>query len=139
MEINGTPTEDLIVIILKDFLDQIQEPKKRKSQLQALDGEKLALANMEDEIIDDGGITIVTLSVSEWLLFKKRILLRKKEKCEALSRKQETRGKMLIQDTLRVSSKQKIQPLENRRLFLPWQTDYTKLKTQFHEMNMQNW
>ena len=65
MEINGTPTEDLIVIILKDFLDQIQEPKKRKSQLQALDGEKLALANMEDEIIDDGGITIVTLSVSE--------------------------------------------------------------------------
>ena len=46
---------------------------------------------------------------------------------------------MLIQDTLRVSSKQKIQPLENRRLFLPWQTDYTKLKTQFHEMNMQNW
>ena len=139
MEINGTPTEDLIVITLKDFLDQIQEPKKRKSQLQALDGEQLALAYMEDEIIDDGGITIVTLSVSEWLLFKKRILLRKKEECEALSRKQETREKMLIQDTSRVSSKQKIQPLENRRLFLPWQTDYTKLKTQFHEMNMQNW
>ena len=80
MEINGTPTEDLIVITLKDFLDQIQEPKKRKSQLQALDGEQLALAYMEDEIIDDGGITIVTLSVSEWLLFKKRILLRKQER-----------------------------------------------------------
>ena len=45
----------------------------------------------------------------------------------------------MIQDSLRVSSKQKIQPLENRRLFLPWQSDYSKLKKQFQQMNLPDW
>ena len=40
---------------------------------------------------------------------------------------------------MRVSSKQKIQPLENRRLFLPWQSDYSKLKKQFQQMNLPDW
>ena len=47
--------------------------------------------------------------------------------------------KILIQDTLRVSSKQKIQPLENRRLFLPWQSDFSKLKKQFIKMGLPDW
>ena len=72
--------------------------------------------------------------MAEWLIFKKRLLLRKREACETQSRKLEMKEKILIQDTLRVSSKQKIQPLENRRLFLPWQSDYSKLKKQFMKM-----
>ena len=77
--------------------------------------------------------------MAEWLIFKKRLLLRKREACETQSRKLEMKEKILIQDTLRVSSKQKIQPLENRRLFLPWQSDYSKLKKQFMKMCPPDW
>ena len=73
------------------------------------------------------------------MIFKKRLLLRKREMCETQNRKMEMRQKILIEDTLRVSSKQKIQPLENRRLFLPWQSDYSKLKKQFMKMNLPDW
>ena len=66
----------------------------------------------------------------QWLISKKRLLLRKREQCEAMNRKTKMRQKMMIQDMLRVSSKQKIPPLENRRLFLPWQSDYSLLKTE---------
>ena len=51
----------------------------------------------------------------------------------------EMRDKILIQDTLRISSKQKIQPLENRRLFLPWQADFSKQKKQFMKMGLPDW
>ena len=88
---------------------------------------------------DDGGSTTAVFSVPQWLIFKKRLLLRKREMCETQNRKMEMRQKILIQDTLRVSSKQKIQPLENRRLFLPWQSDYLKLKKQFMKMNLPDW
>ena len=64
---------------------------------------------------------------------------RKREMCETQNRKMEMRQKILIQDTLHVSRKQKIQPLENRRLFLPWQSDYLKLKKQFMKMNLPDW
>ena len=73
------------------------------------------------------------------MIFKKRLLLRKREMCETQNRKMEMRQKILIQDTLHVSRKQKIQPLENRRLFLPWQSDYSKLKKQFMKMNLPDW
>ena len=58
---------------------------------------------------------------------------------ETQSRKLEMKEKILIQDTLRVSSKQKIKPLENRRLFLPWQSDFSKLKKQFMKMGLPDW
>ena len=45
----------------------------------------------------------------------------------------------MIQETMQVSSKQKIQPLENRCLFLPWQFDYSKLKKQFQSMGLPYW
>ena len=35
-EINNTPEQDLIVGVLKDFLDQLQELKKRRSQIQSI-------------------------------------------------------------------------------------------------------
>ena len=57
-------------------------------------------------------------SVPQWLIFKKRLLLRKRELCETQNRKMEMRQKIMIQDTLRVSSKQKIQPLEKPTLVL---------------------
>ena len=128
-DINDTPEQDLIVGVLKDFLDQLQELKKRRSELQALDSQELVMTSIQDIIEDeDAGSTVATFSVPEWLTFKKRLLLWKKEISETQRRKLEMKEKILIQYTLRVSSKQKIQPLENRRLFLPWQSDFSKLK-----------
>ena len=70
------------------------------------------MTNIQDIIEDEnGGSTVATFSVPEWLTFKKRLLLRKKEISETQSRKLEMKEKILIQDTLRVSIKQKIQPL----------------------------
>ena len=73
------------------------------------------------------------------LIFKKRLLLRERKMCEIQNRKMDMRHKNLIQDTLHVSSKQKIQPLENRRLFLPWQSDDSKLKKHFMKMELLDW
>ena len=36
-EINDTPEQDLILGLLRDFLDQLMELKKRRSQIQAMD------------------------------------------------------------------------------------------------------
>ena len=80
-----------------------------------------------------GVSTTAPFSVAEWLIFKKRLLLRKREMCETQSRKLEMKEMILI------SSKQKNQPLENRRLFLPWQSDYSKLKKQFMKMCLPDW
>ena len=64
-EINDTPEQDLIVGVLKDFLDQLQELKKRRSQIQTMDSQELVMANIQDE---DGGSTVATFSVPEWLI-----------------------------------------------------------------------
>ena len=102
--------------------------------------QKLVMDEIQDVIEDDdGGSITAVFSVPQWLIFKKRLLLRKREMCETQNRKMEIRQKILIQDTLRVSGKQKIDPLENRLLFLPWQSDYSKLKKQFMKMNLPDW
>ena len=42
-KINDTPEQDLIVGVLKDFLDQLQELKKRRSQIQSMDSQELVM------------------------------------------------------------------------------------------------
>ena len=54
-EINDTPDQDLIVGVLQDYLDQLQELKKRRSQIQALDPQELVMDDIEDVIEDDDG------------------------------------------------------------------------------------
>ena len=53
LEINDTPSQDLIVSLLRDFLDQLQKLKRQKSHLQALDAHKLVLNDIADEIGDE--------------------------------------------------------------------------------------
>ena len=46
--------------------------------------------DIEDKIEDDdGGSTTASFSVPQWLIFKKRLLLRKRELCEAINGKTE--------------------------------------------------
>ena len=55
-EINDTPDQDLIVGVLQDYLDQLQELKKRRSQIQALDPQELVMDDIEDVIKDNDGV-----------------------------------------------------------------------------------
>ena len=66
---------------------------------------EVTLNEIEDVLEDEDG-TPITLSVHNWLLHRKRVLLRKREQCEANNK--EAEKKMLIQDALRSNSKQKI-------------------------------
>ena len=75
-KINDNPEQDLIVGVLN--LDQLQELKKRRSQIQTMDSQELVMADIQDVIEDeDGGSTTATFSVPEWLIFKKKLLLRR--------------------------------------------------------------
>ena len=79
-EINYTPSQDLIVGVLRDYLEQLQELKKRRLQIQALDPQELVMDDIEDEIEDeDGSSTTASFSVPQWLIFKKRLFLQKRE------------------------------------------------------------
>ena len=65
-QINDTPEQDLIVGVLRDYLDQLQEMKKRRSQIQSLDPQELVMDEIQDVIEDeDGGSTTTVFSVPE--------------------------------------------------------------------------
>ena len=51
-----------------------------------------------------------------------------KDKLEMSNREEENKKKLMMQDALRSSNRQKIQKLRDRKHFLAWQTDYTKCK-----------
>ena len=73
------------------------ELNKRRSQIQVMDSQELVMPDVQDIIEDDdGGSAVATFSVPEWLVFKKRFLLRKREISETQSRKMEMREKILI-------------------------------------------
>ena len=91
---------------------------------------------LEDE---DGSVTPITLSVYDWLLHKKRILLKRREKCEVNNKDVEIGKKMLIQDALRSNSKEKIQHLVARKVLLFWETDYSRVKQELRSIGMANW
>ena len=77
-EISCTPSEELIVSILKDFLEQLRDLKRWLSQLQSIEDQEIALPQIEDEIEDeDRTVTSAELSVSDWLCHKKRLCWRK--------------------------------------------------------------
>ena len=54
-EIIDTPDQNLIVGVLRDYLNQLQELKRRMSQIQALDQQELIMDEIQDVIEDDDG------------------------------------------------------------------------------------
>ena len=77
------------------------------------------MPQISDNITDeDGVITASQFTVQEWLLYKKRSLLKLKDQLEMMNRDQESRKKLMMQDALRSSNRQKIQTLRSRKHFL---------------------
>ena len=62
-----------------------------------------------------------------------------KDKLEMSNREEENRKKLMMQDALRSSNRQKIQKLRDRKHFLAWQTDYTKCKESLKQVGLANW
>ena len=95
---------------------------------------------IRDNILDEDGVSTATsFTLQEWLLYKKRNLLKRKDKQEAVNRGEENKKKMLLQDALRSSNCQKIQKLKNRKHFLAWQMDFTKTKESLKTIGVSNW
>ena len=60
------------ISLLKDYIDQLQEYKKRLNHIQAMEEDKLVMPQISDNIMDeDGVITATHFTVKEWLLYKK--------------------------------------------------------------------
>ena len=100
----------------------------------------MSFPELTDIIVDeDGGAVTSTFTLRGWLLYKKRTLLGRKDKLEVVNREAETKRKMLLQDALRSSNRQKIQKLQRRKHFLSWQIDYIKTKESLKNTGLPNW
>ena len=62
-----------------------------------------------------------------------------KDSEELNRRKMENREKLLIQETLKSMPRNKILPLDSRRVFLPWQTSYESLKRSVKGTGVSDW
>ena len=100
----------------------------------------MTFPELTDIIVDeDGGAVTSTFTLRDWLLYKKRSLLGRKDKLEVVNREAETKRKMLLQDALRSWNRQKIQKLQRRKHFLSWQIDYMKTKESLKNTGLPNW
>ena len=113
------------------------ELKKRWNQIQAMEENVLDMPEVFDNITDEDGVaTASQFSVQEWLLYRRRSLLNIKDKLEMSNREEENKKKLMMQDALRSSNRQKIQKLRDRKHFLAWQTDYTKCKESLKQVGL---
>ena len=101
------------ISIIKDYIDQLQDLKRHLNQIQAMEEVEMSFPDLMDTIVDeDGGTVTSSFTLQEWILYKKMNLLSRKDKLEVANREDETKQKMLLQDALRSSNRQKIQKLQ---------------------------
>ena len=76
--------------------------KRHLNQIQAMEEVEMSFPDLMDTIVDeDGGTVTSSFTLQEWILYKKRNLLSRKDKLEVANREDETKRKMLLQDALR--------------------------------------
>merc|ERR1712215_270785 len=139
-EINTTPNEEMVVLVIKDFLDQISDLKKKIGGIRSIRVRDIVVPPVTQTEEDRDGVDIeVTYTVDDWMVKTRRKLLLQKEVQEKDNRRQENQDKLVLQETLRAVSKTKIRSLDSRRVFLPWYEDYQKLKNTFKKTNMVDW
>ena len=139
-EINTTPNEEMVVLVIKDFLDQISDLKKKIGGIRSMRVRDIVVPPVTQTEEDRDGVDIeVTYTVDDWMVKTRRKLLLQKEVQEKDNRRQENQDKLVLQETLRAVSKTKIRSLDSRRVFLPWYEDYQKLKNTFKKTNMVDW
>ena len=101
-----------------DYIEQLQDLRKRLNQIQSMEEAEVSFPSLMDTILDeDGGSITSSFTLQEWILYKKRNLLNRKDKLETANREEESKRKMLLQDELRSSNCQKIQKLQKKKTF----------------------
>ena len=139
-ELQGFNDNSWSISIVKDYIDQLQDLRRCLSQIQAMEEVEMTFPELTDIFLDEDGVAVTsTFTLRDWLLYKKRFLLGRKDKLEVVNREAETKRKMLLQDALRSSNRQKIQKLERRKHFLSWQVDYIKTKESLKNTGLPNW
>jgi hypothetical protein len=129
-EMEDTPEEDLSLSVIKDYLDQTGDLRKKVSNIRALDDNEIPVEPVRaTEYAADGVRVDLVYTVDEWLGTSRRRLLLMKDDEEKSRRRTENREKMMIQETLKSIPRNKIIPLDSRRVFLPWYASYEDLKT----------
>ena len=59
------------ISIVKDYIDQLQDLKRRLNHIQAMEKVEVPFPELSDTIMDeDGGAVTSSFSFQEWLLFK---------------------------------------------------------------------
>ena len=139
-EINATHDEDMVVLVIKDYLDQVSDLKKKLGGIRSMTTNEVDTPRVTQLEEDRDGVTFnVTYTVDDWMVKTRRKLLLQKETQERENRKQENQDKLLLQETLRAVSRTKIRNLDSRRVFLPWHEDYQKIKATFKRTNLPDW
>ena len=139
-EINATPNEDMVLLVIKDYLDQVSDLKKKLGNIRSMTTNEVDASRVTQLEEDRDGVTFnVTYTVDDWMTKTRRKLLLQKDIQEKENRRQENQDKLMLQETLRVVSRTKIRNLDSRRVFLPWHGDYQKLKATFKKTNLTDW
>ena len=139
-EINATDEEEMVVLVIKDYLDQVSDLKKKLGSIRSMTSNEIVTPNVTQEEEDRDGVTFdATYTVDDWIVKTRRKLLLQKEVQEKENRRRENQDKVMLQETLKVASRTKIRNLDSRRVFLPWHEDYQKLKASFKKNNLSDW
>ena len=97
-EIEGTEDPDMVVVIIKDYLDQVSDLKKKLSNIRALDDREVPLNQVRVTEVDRDGVTFDALyNVDEWLYKTRRTLLMAKDNQETQNRRKENKEKLVLQ------------------------------------------
>ena len=133
-------SSDLSPSVLKDFLDQLGDLKKRLTNIRSMDDNEPPVTPIDvTEYDSDGEETVSTLTIEEFFSKMRRKLLHLKDKTTENKRKNENRDKVILTETLKTFPRAKLIGLESRRTFLPWQTRYTQLKATLKGCGLPDW
>ena len=139
-EMEGTEENDFSLSVIKDYLDQISDLKKKLGGIRALDDHEIPILPVRATEYDRDGVAMeMVYSVDEWLIRTRRRMLLMKDEEELDRRKKENREKMMVQETSKSIPRNKLLPLDSRRVFLPWQASYEALKISIKNAGVRDW
>ena len=125
---------------MKDYLDQAADLKRKLGNIRALDDHEIPIEPVRATEYDKDGVGVnLIYTVDEWLTTTRRRLLQKKDNEEQNRRRTENKEKMMMQETLKSIPRNKLIPLDSRRVFLPWHASYEELKESIRKAGVKDW
>ena len=122
-EMEGTDENDFSLSVIKDYLDQISDLKKKLGGIRAIVDHEIPILPVRATEYDKDGVAMeMVYTVDDWLTRIRRRMLLMKDEEDLDRRKKENREKMMVQETLKSIPRNKLVPLDSRRVFLPWHT-----------------